>query len=139
MLISANVKQNGLGAVYHGPVDVRLTKFDVVVPDLMFLRADRRYLYTGRQAVDGAPDLIVEVLSPSTRSRDLTTKMDLYAQSGVLEYWVVDPATSGVTIYNRTSFGSFEEIPVVGGVIRSQVLGGMNVAVAEVFPSENDS
>jgi Uma2 family endonuclease len=139
MLINAHVQIHRLGAVYHGPVDVRLTEFDVVVPDLMFLSTERRHLYTGRQAVDGAPDMVVEVLSPSTRSRDLTSKMTLYAEAGVSEYWIVDPDTVGLTIYRRTALGDFEALREEGGVLTSQVIAGLKVTVADVFPTEDES
>src|SRR5687768_1885365 len=63
------VDEHGLGHVFHSPVDVRLTRNDIVVPDVIFLSLERKHLY-GDQLVEGPPDLVVEVLSPSTRARD---------------------------------------------------------------------
>jgi len=129
------IHQHKLGAVYHAPVDVRLTDFDIVVPDLIFLREERRHIYSGRKVVEGAPDLIVEVLSPSTRSRDLTVKMDLYARTGVREYWIVDPETSSISVYSRTAIGSFESVPLTEGLVRSIVVEGFALRPEDVFPA----
>jgi Uma2 family endonuclease len=86
-----------------------------------YLSAERTRLF-GDQKVDGPPDLIVEVLSPSTRSRDLTVKMDLYARTGVSEYWIVDPQTADISFHSRTAGGSFVPLPQERNRIRSGVL-----------------
>ena len=85
------VRSNGLGVVYFAPRDVVLTDTDVVQPDLMFISNERLHIDTERE-VRGAPDLVVEILSPSTSGRDRTFKRALYAKHGVKEYWLVEPA-----------------------------------------------
>jgi Uma2 family endonuclease len=120
------VEQRNLGEVFSSPVDVRLTPYDVVVPDLFFLRTERFHLFD-QWALSGAPDLIVEVRSPSTRSRDLTTKLHLYARTGVQEYWIVDPDTSTVTVYTLSASGAYELLPAHGGKVRSNVLSGFEL------------
>src|SRR5215211_2023253 len=129
--LADHVEKHGLGVVFHSPVDVRLSRNDVVVPDVIFLSTDRVHLY-GEQYVDGAPDLVVEVLSRSTRSRDLTAKLRLYAQAGVQEYWLIDPDLGEITLYFRLPSGTYE---VVGGNsdrARSRILFDFEVTTAEL-------
>jgi Uma2 family endonuclease len=77
------------GLVLLAPMDVTLADHSVVQPDLLYLRAESRGLAVER--VEGPPDLLVEVLSPGTVRRDRVQKLALYAESGVREYWLVDP------------------------------------------------
>lgn len=120
------VEENGLGEVFGTPVDVKLTHHDIVVPDVFFLRQDRLHLFDDKK-VEGAPDLIVEVLSPSTRSRDLTAKMRLYAEVGVQEYWIVDQVSPEITVYARSPNGSFELVPTDPAHVHSRVIPGFEL------------
>jgi Uma2 family endonuclease len=79
-----------LGEVFIAPFDVILEKTSVVVPDLLFVSQERLGIVTDR-GVEGAPDLIVEILSPGTASRDRLDKAQLYARHGVRHYWLADP------------------------------------------------
>lgn len=84
------VASNRLGEVFIAPLDVILDDRSVVVPDLAFVSSDRMGLVTER-GIEGAPDLIVEVLSPGTARRDRVAKLRLYARHGVRHYWLADP------------------------------------------------
>ena len=84
------VEERGLGEVFYAPCDVVLSDVNVVQPDLLFVSTEQAHIIT-RENIRGAPDLVVEILSPSTASRDWRDKLDLYAEHGVKEYWVVDP------------------------------------------------
>ena len=86
----AFVEENDLGEVYFAPFDVVLSDTNVVQPDLVFVSRERLGIITHAN-IQGAPDLVVEVRSPSTAYRDLTIKRRLYAEHGVKEYWMVDP------------------------------------------------
>lgn len=79
----------GLGEALFEVNDV-LSEYDVLEPDLVFVRAERATILEPH-AVVGAPDLVIEVLSPATRARDLRDKRRLYARAGVTWYWTVDP------------------------------------------------
>ena len=80
----------GLGVLYNAPIDVQLSEFDIVQPDLVIiLNANVRKITPSKIKV--APHLVVEILSPSTAGNDRTIKKDLYERSGVSEYWIVDP------------------------------------------------
>ena len=88
-----HVLENDLGEMYDHPVDVYLKGgTDVVIPDIIFVSKDNS-LIVDRKGLHGAPDLHIEILSPGTRKRDLTIKKKLYEESGVKEYWIVDPDT----------------------------------------------
>ena len=89
LLLAPHVRQQRLGRVYLAPFDVRLGT-DLVQPDLVFIRRDRLDRFEKGVFV-GPPDLVVEVLSPSTRSYDETVKAERYAEAGVPEYWLPNP------------------------------------------------
>jgi len=86
------------GQVYIAPLDVRLSFYDVVQPDLLVVLDDRREIIQ-EQGIVGAPNLVVEILSPSSEITDRVDKAALYASSGVKEYWIVDPIAEVVTVY----------------------------------------
>ncbi|MFB3920508.1 MAG: Uma2 family endonuclease [Terriglobia bacterium] len=98
------VKKQGSGEVYPAPFDVVFSRFDVVEPDILYVSRDRSNVLTEKN-VQGAPDLVVEVLSESTAEIDRTTKLKLYARYGVLEYWIVDPEACTAEIYRRSGGG----------------------------------
>ena len=82
------------GMTVVAPMDVHLAEHSVVQPDVLYISPERRGIM--RDWVYGAPDLVVEILSPSTASRDRLHKLNLYARHGVAEYWIVDPETRHV-------------------------------------------
>ena len=129
------VSERGLGNVFISPIDVVLSDVTVVQPDLLFVSNGRMRIVTESNIQD-APDLVVEVLSPSTASRDWRIKMDLYAEHGVEEYWVVDPDGQRIWVMGRTDEGLVE----VGNygpadTLISPLLPGFAASLAEVFRS----
>jgi Uma2 family endonuclease len=90
LLLAAHIQQTRSGELFAAPTDVRLSDVDVVQPDLSFITYERRSIITP-QCIDGAPDLVIEILSEATRRRDEVVKRKLYERFGVTEYWVVDP------------------------------------------------
>lgn len=95
--LMVQIEQEGLGIVFYAPLDVVFGDTRVVQPDLLVLRPERRSFVT-RRAVECAPELIIEILSPATEQRDRTAKRKLYASEGVLEYWLVDPQQHTVEV-----------------------------------------
>jgi Uma2 family endonuclease len=95
-LIDAWATAQAAGEVFVSPIDVVLGD-DVVVPDILFVSAERQAI-VGPEQIEGAPDLVGEVLSLSTSQRDLRVKWNLYARSGVREYWVVNPEAATVEV-----------------------------------------
>lgn len=89
-IIRPHVRSRGLGRLYLAPVDVKLSNTTVLEPDLVFVSTARAAILQ-EQFIAGPPDLVIEVLSPSTASRDLRAKQSLYARYGVPFYWQFDP------------------------------------------------
>ncbi len=86
-----------LGHIYLPPSDVHLPSGDIVEPDLIFISKGRTRII--KDWIRGAPDLLVEILSPTSIDRDLLVKRELYARNGVLEYWVIDPVEGAIQVY----------------------------------------
>jgi Uma2 family endonuclease len=102
------VKTMSCGEVYVAPFDVVFSLFDVVEPDILYVSKERAAVITEKN-VQGAPDLVVEVLSETTAEIDRTTKLKLYARYGVQEYWLIDPEQCTAEIYRREARG-FERV-----------------------------
>ncbi len=88
--LADHVERHELGEVLIGPLSVVLERATVVVPDIIFVSKARESIVK-EEFIDGAPDLVVEVLSDSTRMMDRFVKRDRYAEFGVPEYWLLDP------------------------------------------------
>src|SRR5271157_350351 len=98
------VKREGGGRVYVAPFDVVFSFHDVVEPDVLYVSKERASVVTENN-VQGAPDLVVEVLSKTTAKIDRTTKLKLYARFGVQEYWLIDPDECTAEVYRRKGRG----------------------------------
>ena len=98
------VDDRSLGEVYIAPLDTIFDQYNVLQPDILFVSKER-LAEVGRERIEGAPDLVVEVLSPSTFHKDLRRKMRVYSQFGVREYWIVDPEVRSVELYTRAGEG----------------------------------
>ncbi|MGH9396623.1 MAG: Uma2 family endonuclease [Terriglobia bacterium] len=96
--LSDFVKKSRVGEVFIAPFDVILSDFDVVEPDLLYIAQTRSHVVTEKN-VQGAPDLVIEVISPTTEGRDRSTKLKLYAQFGVKEYWIINPENLSAEVY----------------------------------------
>ncbi|MGI8477275.1 MAG: Uma2 family endonuclease [Thermomicrobiales bacterium] len=128
--MGAAVAKLGAGKVYSAPTTVRLTEHDVVEPDIMFVANHHRSMVG--KVIEGAPDLVVEILSPSTRRTDLVRKMALYARAGVREYWIVDMKNRTVAVHALVD-SRFELLANEGGFARSRVIEGFVIEVAPLF------
>ena len=129
------LEENPVGEALAAPFDVVLTPEDVFQPDLMFVSNDRSSVWTDRN-VQGAPDLVVEILSEGTRDRDETRKLRIYGQSGVREYWILDPETETARIFRREGrrlvlVRDFSALQ--GDILESPLLPGLRIALAKVF------
>ena len=102
------------------------------MPDICFVALERREMM-GEKTIDIPPDLVVEILSPGTRRRDLNDKRELYARFGVREYWIVDPERQGVTVLTLTD-GRYEDVPAgEGGAVRSLALPDLTLMPEALF------
>ena len=125
--------ENSLGRVYHAPFDVVLSDVDVVQPDLLFVSNERSHIITPAN-IQGAPDLVVEILSPSTAERDRTFKRTLYANHGVNEYWMVDPTAKDITVLLLGERG-YEVVDSYGegATLTSPTLQGFTLNIGDLF------
>ncbi len=135
-VLSPFVRKHQLGRLYYAPVDVVLSSNDIVQPDILFISAARLDILTEAN-VQGAPDLVIEILSPSTRHLDETLKRTRYEQLGVQEYWLFDLRRKSVRIFRRgqgAGFGGpFELTAAAGQILTSPLLPGLEIALREVF------
>ncbi len=124
------------GQIFYAPLDVILSRFDVVEPDLLYVSNQRATDLLSGKWVTGAPDLVVEIASPGTRRRDELIKRRLYEGSNVLEYWVVDPEVDVIRVYRRSGdrFGRAAELSAEAGeVLTTPLLPGLEIPLADVF------
>jgi Uma2 family endonuclease len=133
--------------LFTAPFDVRLplpankvtaTKIDTVIqPDLCVICDDEKL---DKQGCIGAPDLIIEILSPGNSKREMRDKFELYQEAGVLEYWVVDPERKSVFVYrmNKKTKKFVAQLPVFTDedTLDSSVFEGLEIILEEVFPKE---
>src|SRR5713226_8174889 len=131
--LRTHVKLAGLGRVFPGPLDVELGPKNVYQPDVVVVlnaHLDR----VAEKKIIGAPDLVVEIASPSTAAVDRTAKYDVYAHAGVTEYWIVKPERKTVEIFlldNR----NYRSLGIFSGqqTLPSQVVPGLPVRVEQFF------
>ena len=129
------VTQHRLGEVFAAPLDVILSEFDVVQPDLMFVSTGRAAIITEAN-IQGAPDLVVEILSERTRKVDERVKRDLYSRYGVPEYWIIDPDLETIKVYRMTDKGylrAAELAKETKDALSSPLLPGLSLLLAEIF------
>ena len=134
VIVRAFVRENKLGRVYFAPIGVVLSEGNVFQPDLILVSNERLDII-GRNIM-GAPDLVVEVLSPSTERFDRTVKREQYARFGVREYWVADIIGRTVEV-NVSSGDKFDVVGVYGegDIFESPLLTGLKVDISGVFES----
>jgi len=128
------VREKQLGQVFTAPLEVHLSETTrPVQPDLLFIRAERQPP-PGTQFFEGVPDLVVEVISPSSIRLDRHIKFDLYERVGVAEYWLVDPKARLVEVYTLSNgeyalLGQYTE----DDLIESSILTGLQIKASALF------
>jgi Uma2 family endonuclease len=107
LAIGKYLEDHPLGQLFFAPLDIVLSPNDVVEPDLMFISNERRGIVTVNN-IQGAPELLIEILSQSNKGYDEVTKHSLYERTGVGEYWSVDPSADAVRVFRRNAAGRYE-------------------------------
>ena len=136
LLIGTWLRDHPLGRIFFAPLDVLFSRFDVVEPDLLYVSNERAPDLLSGQYVTGAPDLVIEIGSPSTRSRDETIKRRLYERSHVTEYWVVDPEIDVIRVYRRKGESFARPIELseeANDILTSALLPGLEIPLHHVF------
>lgn len=125
------IELTGHGEVFNAPTDVVLSDIDVVVPDIFVVLAGNSSII-GEKNIRGAPDLVIEITSPSTKSRDLELKRRLYEKHGVPEYWVILADEDAVEKFVLTS-GVYESRGRFHDRIAFDGLAGVSVDLTRVW------
>ena len=127
------VTRHSLGRVWFAPFDVVLSQYDVVQPDLLFVSNSRSRIVTEAN-IQGAPDLVVEVLSPGSAEYDRGYKQTVYGRVGVREYWLVDPETGTIEVLTPADqrlmlHASYRR----GETLTSPLLAGLEIELDSIF------
>jgi Uma2 family endonuclease len=133
-LLTSFVLENKLGEVFFAPVDVILSRQDVVQPDLIFISNARLDRLT-RENVQGAPDLVVEVVSDASRQTDKKRKRALYGRHDVVEYWIADPELKIIEIYRRDEQNRLVKVAEYedAGSLTSPLFPGLTIDLASLW------
>ena len=134
-LLRSHLEHQPIGTVFYAPFDIVFSRFDVVEPDLLFMSNERAATILTSKNVQGTPEVIIEIGSPSTRKRDETLKRSLYQRSGVSEYWVLDPELDLVRVY-RSDDGferPYERSREAGDVLTTPLLPGLVLPLGDIF------
>mgnify|MGYP001583726496 FL=1 len=141
-IISANiferirrfVKEKGIGIVLYSPIDIYLGEENACQPDIVFISKEREGIIK-EDGIYGPPDLIVEILSPSTAYYDIKKKFKVYERYGVKEYWIVDPEMKGMEIFLLKPNGEFElsSKRYEAGAVKSIIIDGLEINLKEIF------
>ena len=130
----AFVAQNKLGKIYSSPMAVVLSENDAPQPDIIFLQKENLSKFDATWGIKGAPDLVVEIISPTSYRNDRVDKKKLYRKHGVKEYWLVDPNYKSIEVfvlkentYQLHTFGIEDE------KITSTILKGFELELKDVF------
>jgi Uma2 family endonuclease len=127
------LRQHPLGELLVAPTDILLSPHDIVQPDLLFISNERAAI-TKDANVQGAPDLVIEILSKSSRRLDRVVKRGAYERWGVLEYWMLDPFRKGADVWERNAGELLRSLSASSGdVLTTPLLPGLEIPLAEVF------
>ena len=130
----AFLQRHPLGEVLIAPLDVILDEHEVHEPDLLFVLNEHKDIL--QDWVRGVPDLVVEILSPSTETRDRGIKLKAYGRFGVAEYWIVDPVAQAVEVYRLSPEGLQLAQTFAGDAkVTTPLLPGFSLPVISIFKS----
>jgi len=132
-IIESFLENKDLGELFYAPLDVFLNNIDVYQPDILFVSKKREKII-GDKKIEGAPDIVIEILSPSTACYDMREKYAVYEKHGVREYWLVDSKLKKVEIFENigNKFELNNEAEADGSVF-SKVLDGLKIFLNDIF------
>lgn len=127
------VTEDNLGELFYAPCDVYFDNENVVQPDILFISKDRLNII-GEKNIQGAPDLIIEIISESSAYRDMVLKKKLYARHGVREYWIVIPEGKEIEAYIlKDSTYQLSMVYSNEDTLDSPLLKGLKIGLKEIF------
>lgn len=128
-------REHGLGEIFAAPIDLILAATTVAQPDLVFVSQERRAIVTNR-GIEGAPDLVVEILSSTTTKTDRTTKARLYARYGIRHYWILDPESRNLEAYELSGNAYHLASTLTGeSTFSPSLFPGLTIPLADVWAS----
>ena len=131
--LAIQVDALGIGNVFIAPVDVVIDGINTFQPDLVFVSSERRHIFDGH-GITGAPDMVVEVLSESTRRHDLNVKLPAYARNGVREMWTADLGAETVSKYIGDDESlTLERVYHAADTLVSDSMPGVSIELAPIF------
>lgn len=132
--LRAFVKKRGAGLVLFAPIDIYLDDENAYQTDLVYVSKQRRDIIKD-DGIHGAPDMVIEILSPSTAYYDIKKKFKIYEKFGVKEYWIVDPEMKNVELFTLAEQGKFLLSAAYSeqGTVKSGVLSGFEMTLEEIF------
>ncbi len=127
------IEKHPIGKLYHAPFDVQLDEYNVFQPDIVFISAENSDILTDAGA-EGAPDFIVEILSPKTARLDRDNKRRVYATSGVRELWIITPETRQIEVYSLAQDAT-DPVSTYGekDIFESALFPGLRFNAAAIF------
>ncbi len=136
-LLAQWVETHCLGEVYDAPFDVVLSQYDIVQPDILYISNERKSILTEAN-VQGAPDLVIEILSSGDKKRDTVKKKAIYEKYGVKEYWIVDPDSETISVFILEG-NNFQEKGIYkrNQILESPLLPGFSLVLEDVFQSND--
>jgi Uma2 family endonuclease len=127
------ITKKNLGTLLHPPFGVVLDDFNAPQPDLIFVSTAKQAIIQA-EGVFGVPDLLVEIISPSSIKTDKFDKYKIYEKFGVAEYWLIDPKNQSIEVYSlQNSKYELAAFGVEKGKVQSVVIQGLEIEVSEIF------
>lgn len=136
LAMAHHIQAKGCGRIFYAPTDVVFDKENIVQPDLVFV-ATPNFKILRKRGIKGNPDLVVEILSPSSLVQDRYTKKQLYEKFAVPEYWIVDPANKSIEVLclEKGQYQPFS-FACANGVIKSKVIPDLEIEVSSIMVDE---
>ena len=136
-----HVTEKKLGEVFYAPIDVFLNDYNAPQPDLVFVSEAKKGLITN-DGIMGVPDLVIEIISPSSVKRDRFQKRTVYERFAVAEYWIADPQNQEIEVYTLSVEGRYDLFCIAtvqdlargeGFMLTSNVLPELKIDVRQLF------
>jgi len=137
--LDAFIEEKNLGEIFSAPVDLNLDEYNAFQPDLAFISNERSFLIEDGDYIHGAPDMVVEIISPGSIKKDRVIKKDLCERFAIREYWLVDPLNKSIEIYTmQADKYMLHDLQEIRGKISSTVLTGFELELTNIFGAAPD-
>jgi Uma2 family endonuclease len=131
--LAACVIPNNLGEIFTAPMDVVFTEYDTFQPDLLFITKERLNII-GENKIEGSPDLVVEILSPSNDANEMSYKRHIYGSKGVKEYWLINVEKQMLTLYKQIDNElRWQKDIQKNEVLKSEIIQGFELELSNIF------